>query len=156
MACFRICPRILSWRNQWKHGQDSRDSDRHQGMYIRTNVSAAAWSFQLSSFVTGGEVLAQVRSAEFFLISKIPFTLMFMFHCYNGVSLSLYSYALSRVLLPIPRACMSSMEQRWNDNDRGKPTDSEKSLSHCQSVQQKSHMDCPGSETGPARKKTGN
>jgi hypothetical protein len=40
------------------------------------------------------------------------------------------------------------MEQRWNNTERGKLKDSDKKLSQLLSVHHKSHMDCPGSESG--------
>jgi hypothetical protein len=41
-----------------------------------------------------------------------------------------------------------NMDQRWNDIDRGKSKDSEKNLSDCHFVHQKSHMKWPRCEPG--------
>jgi hypothetical protein len=41
--------------------------------------------------------------------------------------------------------CMK-MEQLWNDIDRGKPRDSEKT---CPFAHHISHVECPGNEHGP-------
>jgi hypothetical protein len=40
------------------------------------------------------------------------------------------------------------MEHRQNNTGRGKLNNSEKSLSQCNSVHQKSYMDCPGTNPG--------
>ena len=48
-----------------------------------------------------------------------------------------------------------SMEQWWNYTERGKPKYSDKSLSQCQLVHQRSHMDWSGIELGPSRWKAG-
>jgi hypothetical protein len=48
-----------------------------------------------------------------------------------------------------------NMEQWWNYIDRGKPKDSEKNLSQCHFVHQKSHFYWPGCEPGPAQWEAG-
>jgi len=47
-----------------------------------------------------------------------------------------------------------SMEQWWNDTDRGKLKYWEKTLTHCQTVNQNSHIIWPGIEPGPPSLKT--
>lgn len=47
------------------------------------------------------------------------------------------------------------MEQWWNETDVGKPIYSERSLSQCQTVHLKSHMDWPGIDSGPLRWEAG-
>jgi len=44
-----------------------------------------------------------------------------------------------------------SMEQWWNDTDRGKQEYWEKTLSRCQFLQQKSYIDLPSIEPGLPR-----
>jgi hypothetical protein len=44
-----------------------------------------------------------------------------------------------------------SIEHRWNEIDRGKPKYSEKSLSQCHFVHQKSHMNRPWIELAHPR-----
>jgi hypothetical protein len=46
-------------------------------------------------------------------------------------------------------------EWRWNDIDRGKPKNSEKNLSQCHFVHNKSHTDWPDREPGTSRWETG-
>jgi hypothetical protein len=41
------------------------------------------------------------------------------------------------------------MEHRWNEIAKGKPKQSEKNLSQCHFVHNKSHMDRAGIEPGP-------
>jgi hypothetical protein len=44
------------------------------------------------------------------------------------------------------------LEHRWSNNDSGnRITEKKKSLSHCHSVHNKSHVDWPGIESGPPR-----
>jgi hypothetical protein len=45
--------------------------------------------------------------------------------------------------------------RRWNDTDRGKPKNSEKSLSQCHFIHHKFHMDWPGREPRPPRWEAG-
>jgi hypothetical protein len=45
----------------------------------------------------------------------------------------------------------SRIEHLWNDTGRGNPKYSEKNLTYCHFVHNKSDMDGPGIETGPPR-----
>jgi hypothetical protein len=59
-------------------------------------------------------------------------------------------------LLFIPQVIYDYGEPRWNDTDRGKQKNSEKTLSKCHVFRHKSHMDWPWQEPGPPRWKAGN
>jgi hypothetical protein len=48
----------------------------------------------------------------------------------------------AKVLLFVPQMICGYGEPRWNDIDRGKQKNSEKSLSQCHFIYEKSHMDC--------------
>jgi hypothetical protein len=58
-------------------------------------------------------------------------------------------------LWPSSRWYMSSTELQWNNTDRKKPKDSEKSLSHCHFLQHKSHINFTGREFGPPQWEAG-
>jgi hypothetical protein len=47
----------------------------------------------------------------------------------------------NRLTFHSPDDTCANMEQRWNDTDRGKQKDSDKSLSQCHFVHQKFHME---------------
>jgi hypothetical protein len=52
---------------------------------------------------------------------------------------------------PITQMICEYRERRWNDTDRRKPKNLEKTLSECHFVHHKSLMDWPGSELWPPR-----
>jgi hypothetical protein len=55
----------------------------------------------------------------------------------------------------LPDAVWVNMERLWNNTDKRKPNDWEKSLSRCHFVHLKSHMDRPGREPDPRRPESG-
>jgi hypothetical protein len=66
-----------------------------------------------------------------------------------GETMYLWNWASNRPFVHPSDDLWVSMEQQWNDIDRGKLKDSEKNLSQCHSVHHKSHMDWLGCEPGP-------
>jgi hypothetical protein len=84
-------------------------------------------------------------------VDELPRHVAFCFYCCDEVTLCLCGIGPLTGPLSIPQMIRVNMEQRWNDTDRGKPKDSEKSLFQCHFVHHKSHVDCPGREPGPLR-----
>jgi hypothetical protein len=76
----------------------------------------------------------------------------FFFYCYDGVRPCLCGSAASNgpIVHPLDDTWVN-MEQRWNDTDKENRMTRKKNLSQCHTVYRKSHMDWPGSETGPPR-----
>jgi hypothetical protein len=58
-------------------------------------------------------------------------------------------------LLSIPQVMYEHGEPRWNDIDRRKPKNLEKSLSQCHFVHHKYHKGWPRRETGPPLRDAG-
>jgi hypothetical protein len=58
-----------------------------------------------------------------------------------GESMSLWNRAANGTILNPPDDERTTLEQRWNDTDRGKPKDSEKNVSQYHFVHQKSYVD---------------
>jgi hypothetical protein len=74
------------------------------------------------------------------------------FHCYDVVRPCLCRNVLTnRYIIHPPDDTSVNTKHQWNNNDRGKPNDSDEHF-----VQYKLHIECPGSEPGPLWWKTNN
>jgi hypothetical protein len=64
---------------------------------------------------------------------------------------SVWDWEVIRPIVQHPDDAYESMDQRWNDTDRGNAKDAERNLFECHFVHHKSHMNYPGREPGLPR-----
>jgi hypothetical protein len=83
-----------------------------------------------------------------YLVTTIWVLVGFLLLLRWGETMSLWNWTAKGPIVHPQVITWVNIEQRWDDTDRGKLKDSEKNLSQCHFVHNKSHMDWPGREPG--------